>query len=156
MNLPMTFADVKEIITAGQLHKLIRSDKEQLKYTEFIKLLLESWCTPGDYFLSVKFGLAFTLEKNGKKSVSRQFSEDVKQQRHIALNDFPYFFEEGVLHYILWKLEGEILPTDILEIMKELKVRHEIADYVFFINPPNLKSIPDIYHAHIILKTNSS
>ena len=58
----------------------------------------------------------------------------------------------GVFHYVIWKLGGWVTNEDISDAIE--KLRHEIkfSEYIFYINPPHLKSIPDIEHAHVVLK----
>jgi len=57
-----------------------------------------------------------------------------------------------VEHYILWKLNGLVTIQDIEEAIESLKTAHNVLNSVYYINPPHLKSIPEIEHAHIILQ----
>lgn len=96
--------------------------------------------------------------------------EDQKEQksgfkRIIARNDFPYYFPNHIEHWCVWKLaiggEGEkddngvITREDIEWAKKELRKQKTsnnsvIVDTLDWINPPHLKSLPSIDHAHII------
>lgn len=58
----------------------------------------------------------------------------------------------GVHHYVIWKLGGFVTNEDISDSLEKLRSNIQFSDYVFYINPPHLKSIPDIEHAHVILK----
>lgn len=94
-------------------------------------------------------------------------------QRVVALNDFPYYFEAEIEHWCLWKLQGSgsdgvdleeedgVTEKDIewarhqLDLNKGLTFgavenKGEIEDMLYWVNPPHLKSIPGIDHAHII------
>lgn len=55
-------------------------------------------------------------------------------------------------HYILWKLNGFVTIQDIEEAIDELKRTHQMLNSTYYINPPHLKSIPEIEHAHIIIQ----
>ena len=45
--------------------------------------------------------------KNGGKNISAQFN--------LCTNDFPYFFEAGVQHFVLWKLGGVVTADEIVK-----------------------------------------
>jgi len=68
-------------------------------------------------------------------------------------NDFPYHFEPGVLHYLLWKLDGFLTLDEVSHARETLLETHHGSqvDSAFFINPPSLRSIPEIDHAHILI-----
>jgi len=55
-------------------------------------------------------------------------------------------------HYILWKLNGLITIQDIEEAIETLKNTCHVLNSTYYINPPHLKSIPEIEHAHIIIQ----
>jgi hypothetical protein len=82
-------------------------------------------------------------------------------------NDFPYYVEDNVVHYILWKYNNSTsnsnnnnIPTSITE--KEIEAAQRIletnptinaTEILHWINPPHLKSIPEIDHVHFLCKT---
>ena len=72
----------------------------------------------------------------------------------MKINDFPYFFEDNVEHYCLWKLKDELSDCEILNAIKQLQKNKKFGkNYAYYINPPNLKSILEVHHAHILIKT---
>jgi hypothetical protein len=81
-------------------------------------------------------------------------SKTIKQsQRSLAMNDFPYYMEDGIEHWCLWKLGGgDVDEVDIKWAKKELNLRSQgdILEMLHWINPVHLKSLPEIDHAHII------
>ena len=62
-------------------------------------------------------------------------------------NEFPYHLEPGIDHAILWS--NVELTKDLIE---QQIAKHVPADfeYVWFINTPSLRSVPDIHHAHVM------
>jgi hypothetical protein len=54
----------------------------------------------------------------------------------------------------LWKIDSDIKDEDISAALADLKVKYRAIDSAFYINPENLKSIPEISHAHIILRVD--
>ncbi len=77
--------------------------------------------------------------------------EIAEPQRIIAMNDFPYYMEENIEHWCLWKLGGgDVDENDIKWAKEELSTRDDISEMLHWINPEQYKSLPDIDHAHII------
>ena len=58
-------------------------------------------------------------------------------------------------HFILWKLNGILSIEEIMEAIQTIKQTSNIDDAIYYINPINLKSIPEIEHAHIITKRSN-
>ncbi len=72
-------------------------------------------------------------------------------RRILAMNDFPYYMEDGIEHWCLWKLGGEdVTENDISWAKEELASRGDIIEMMHWINPVYLKSLPDIDHVHIV------
>ena len=93
------------------------------------------------------------IDKDGKKVVVKKTENELKGHGLVLRpNDFPYCFDETVQHYCLWKLGGEVVEDDVAGAMRELKRSIEFTEYTYYINPPNLKSIQDVSHAHILIK----
>jgi len=78
----------------------------------------------------------------------------------LVPNDFPYYFAEGVEHWVLWKWGGEgvIQPSEVNQAI------HETFSYdsndsrriLYWENPPHLKSLPEIDHVHILVNNNKN
>ena len=74
------------------------------------------------------------------------------QVRGLVLrkNDFPYNLGRHE-HLILWKVEGGGLEErEIEEEVRRLEAAGE--EVVWWINPPQLKSVRDLDHAHVIVR----
>lgn len=63
-------------------------------------------------------------------------------------NDFPYNLDEGIKHYLLWSNQ-DLSPLDIEECIKEHTAG--AIETLWFINPVQLKSIPELWHAHVMV-----
>mmetsp|Transcript_27147 Transcript_27147/g.32087 ORF Transcript_27147/g.32087 Transcript_27147/m.32087 type:complete len:337 (+) Transcript_27147:45-1055(+) len=88
-------------------------------------------------------------------------------------NDFPYYVEDGIEHWCLWKLKGQVTQEDIQmakeDLIEMMSVGEDnssavrctdnanspekvdaFVDMLHWVNPPHLKSVPDIDHAHFL------
>lgn len=67
-------------------------------------------------------------------------------------NDFPYDLLEGIEHWLVWsnrEVELELVKAFLKEIIKEG------YDCLAYTNPPDKKSIPEIYHAQTFIYRQS-
>lgn len=63
-----------------------------------------------------------------------------------CLKEFPYNFEPGVSHFLLWSLK----PLSDSEVEKALSEHRKECEIIIFQNPPSLSSIPGLWHIHIV------
>jgi len=139
----------------GDLHRSLgRNDNELSAYYENCDREGENKTPPTGYIWEVYPTLA-----------------EVKSPLKVLLpNDFPYYIEDGIEHWCLWKLKGRVTNDDIQMAKDDLKQMmveanssaqfttnmsslenvDAFVDMLHWINPPHLKSIPDIDHAHIL------
>ena len=146
----LSWRDLELVIRLGRLELLGRSHAQQQEYRDFNAGLLQSWASAADYLLCSKFGLPETVLTTGLRAAVRP--EDFR--RVVLLrNDFPYHFEESIEHFVLWKCGPESLTAaEIEEARGRLVGELGFAETLFYVNPPHLKSILEIDHAHIIAR----
>eukprot|EP01038_Epipyxis_sp_PR26KG_P009976 gene9976-13418_t len=142
--------DILTIIETNRLELLGRSEDQQKTYNSFREQLLTQWKSIKDYLLVKKFTYDVEIGDDGLKiALIPNDREIFSLQLHI--NDYPYHFEHGVIHYILWKLNSEIVQIEIEQAAEELMKKHNTTDWCYYLNPPHLKSIPEIEHLHILI-----
>lgn len=82
--------------------------------------------------------------------------KSVKPEKHdcqtsrLVLNDFPYYFEENIEHWVYWKLGSTITESEINNTINSFSQDKKYLEISFWINPPHLKSLPDIDHIHFV------
>jgi hypothetical protein len=67
----------------------------------------------------------------------------------VTANDFPYDMEDGVEHWLVWS-NREVELELVNQLVRQLKTDH--FQFYAFLNPPNRKSIPEIFHAQLFLQ----
>lgn len=147
----MSFEQLRVVIRTNRLELLGRSEAAQAEYDSFVNELRLVWRGTGDYLLSSKFNLPSSTDADGKR-----FIEPSQRNTQLSLhkNDFPYHFEPGMEHYVLWKL-GQPLEEEEIKAARDQLLADEgggAEEALYYVNPPHLKSILDIDHAHIIVK----
>ena len=136
----ITWTELREIITSGELGRLTRTPQDLRAY--------EAWkrgIEAGEYG-SVT---TYMLEERLKWSLS---SEQSDKQHKLLVNDFPYAFESGIQHLVFWTKTS--LPDNLEALLHHLFPRIDRSDIQYFINPPALKSIGTLEHFHILLRNH--
>lgn len=132
-----------------ELERISRSEEDQREYEIFRHHLKRQYKSGTDYILITKFKFS-KIQKDGLWEAQPQL-RDFKEVRKILIpNDFPYYMVDGVVHYVLWKTNQEISEKDILDAKEELKGRINATDFLHWMNPHHLKSLPEIDHVHIL------
>ncbi|KAF9429313.1 hypothetical protein BGZ76_001502 [Entomortierella beljakovae] len=67
----------------------------------------------------------------------------------LKKNEFPYSVRPGIEHWLIWSRN---LLTDEDWIRAYLQERLPGRDFLFFINPPELRSVPTIFHIQVFTK----
>lgn len=161
----MEWSQLVEIIAVDKdLARLRRSQQDQQVYDEYMTNVVRAhYHTVMDFILITKLNVPVedepTAEGIKKRVVPIQqvTNNGTQVRKRLVPNDFPYYFERDVEHWILWKLGGDgIAPTEIEEAKDELRQKlGNVADTLHWINPPALKSIPEIDHVHILCRRPS-
>ena len=150
-DFPMrSWCELKTILDEESLEKLGRSKEQQNEYAEFRRQLNIDWITVTDYVLVSKMNFRQIVRDDGKFAAERL--QVMASRLVVVRNDFPYNFGSGVEHFVLWKTGSELVQSEIDAAAQRICMESGALDFVTFTNPPTLKSILDIEHAHIILK----
>ena len=89
-----------------------------------------------------------------KKQNMPDFKRSIIQQDtlfYLRKNDFPYFLETGIEHYVLWMKPGyHFTPSQIhYYLSQHIDSNHS---FTFFENCTRVKSIKEIPHVHVFIK----
>ncbi|KAI7900765.1 uncharacterized protein BX663DRAFT_476262 [Cokeromyces recurvatus] len=68
----------------------------------------------------------------------------------ILPNDFPYSIDPGIEHVLIWSKEP--LAADFVESLLEKNYGSSVWEWVYFVNPPELQSIPRLPHVHVFMR----
>jgi hypothetical protein len=151
---PMTWPELFDIIEKEKdFEKLSRKEAQQREYEIFRFHLRRQYKSIIDYILCTKFSFGKTRE-NGLWQTHPQLADISEVRKVLVPNDFPYYMADGIVHYILWKTKMDITQQDIEDAQKELRRRMEVVDILHWVNPPHVKSLPEIDHVHFLCLLN--
>jgi hypothetical protein len=155
---PAPWTELVRIIKDDDIAHLARSESQQREYEIFRYYLKRHYQSIVDFVLCTKFGVPkrWNAQTELWQRASHHDDEDDcnkngenSEKMVLVPNDFPYSMQPGIIHYILWK-RTKIAPTDIEVATDELKKQLSAEDIVYWVNPPNLKSLPEIDHVHFL------
>lgn len=160
---PFSWNELHQIIVQdNNLARLSRSMSQEETYQKYRQELLEEYVSIYDYILHSKFGYP-----KRRRSVLETTNDDHRWEAYpppsqppnsaqvvLVPNDFPYFTESGIVHWVLWKRHGKIDHNDINQAKEKLLKQFHAENgnaFIHWENPPHLKSLPDIDHVHILV-----
>jgi Protein of unknown function (DUF3605) len=162
--VPLDWEELTLIINVEQnLAKLSRSVQQQYDYEIYQRDLKKKWQSVIDHILCSKFGSCFQQVTNpdtglycAHPSLAEFTSPDGGGvvRKALVRNDFPYYLADNVEHWVLWKLGANCTDQDVDQAKQEIHEKQQnVQDFLYYINPPHLKSLPEIDHVHILCKT---
>jgi hypothetical protein len=138
--------ELRDIIEVEKdLAKLSRSETQQREYEGF----RYQYNSVIDCILISKLGFE-KVQINGLWQALPQLKDFGEVRKALVPNDFPYYMAYGIVHYVFWKTNENVTEKDIEEAQEDLKTMMDVEDMLYWVNPPHLKSLPEIDHVHFL------
>lgn len=152
IDIPVSWQQAKAIIEDGSVEEMAKLGRntDQLKvYRAFMAKVREDYASVADFIkVSVlERAVRFDPGTNKKQAV------DMEHESHQCLwrkNDFPYNFEKGIEHWLLWCTEP--LPPTLIQEKMAQHFPDKDYDTIFFVNPPQLQSVLAVWHCHVLVR----
>ncbi|KAF9303558.1 hypothetical protein BGZ74_003490 [Mortierella antarctica] len=168
-----SWSELSELVASKNLAPMGRSEEVQTAYQTAIKKRTKKYGSPGEYIRQrvLHWPPAEAPDSDSRPpSSASNFSDGNESSSssssvpslpcspigplnplEIALkkNEFPYSVKKGIEHWLIWSrnpLTNEVWTRRYLE--ERLPGR----DYLFFVNPPELRSVPSIFHVQVFTK----
>ena len=143
-----------EWIKESKLDLFGRSKQQMEKYINQRNLYKEYFESSKDKILVYFFKCSCKV--SGKTNKLEAIIDDkITPQYAIGLNDFPYYFDNCIKHYLLFSRIGEMDDNSINKVMDDyLKQNDKNSKYQvqYWRNPPQFQTIPEIWHVHVLVK----
>ncbi|KAJ2775624.1 hypothetical protein IWQ57_000306 [Coemansia nantahalensis] len=139
-----TWAELQCIIASEQFDQLGRTAADREIYAEDMRLVCQQYESVANYIRNVKLA---------------GFVDDPTTEYLLLPNDYPYALEADTTHLILWSkywlAPGTALdPTLCDMIVAQLDGLFGAGTYewLWFVNPAHLQSIPEVSHGHLLVR----
>ncbi|ORX48092.1 hypothetical protein BCR36DRAFT_584406, partial [Piromyces finnis] len=156
MARPFHWEEMKYIVEKNSVEVMVRSPADEAVYMNWMKVLKKKYSSINDYIKIVVMGYSEIIdEKTGirkafePKSDTKKLifeSEDVYYT--IRRNDFPYWLEPNIGHFVLWTSE-EFTREHAGKILHE---KFPESDIIYFSNTPDKKSVKGVCHYQIFTR----
>ena len=134
----------------GQFHRL---ESVTNKYNMHMSRYKDIYHTPEDMILHRILNYpSYWKYDDCSRSLKRTVDVQSITTNHTAFvpNEFPYNIDPNIKHYLLWSFRP-LTPREIREKIED-HIASDQYEYVYFINPNNLKSIKNIPHVHVMIR----
>ncbi|CAF0885334.1 unnamed protein product [Didymodactylos carnosus] len=154
--LPFSWDKICKIIESGELGRLMRYPDDTVRYSAWCDNIITLYSGMEKYLLEQRLGWHLPIKP--LSSILFENSDDYQ----ILLNDFPYAFDENIIHFVLWTKVpfgqdkngylDESTAKLIQEFINKKFVTHFGQENVrWFKNYNSASSIPTISHFHILI-----
>lgn len=140
---PLYWNELKTILKLKQYSKLHRKYIIKEQYINDTKLFKIFYRSVEDMIKIKYFKFKSIVINNKVESINTNMINKV-----LCENNYGYNVEKNVEHKLLWSLND--LSDENIKMFLDDKINKE---YIYFRNPANLRSIPDLFHIHVFIKT---
>lgn len=145
---PVTWEEIAQAVAANDVASISnigRAPMDLRVYRNFKAKVLERYASLADYMKE----LLFHYETGGREQDGKLVALDPVDPKHILLwrpPDFPYLLSNELEHHIVWSNK----PMGDEELQQFIKAKRKGWEYVTWVNPGPLASIPSVWHAHVV------
>jgi hypothetical protein len=153
---PTAWADLRRRVADGglvALGGLGRTPSEIRRYKAHSAELRRRFVSVADYLRHVVFGAPATPGADGRLAAPAPpgFGAPAAPPRLVwRANDFPYHLEAGAVHWNLWA-DRALAPAALAAAVRARFPQREEEDLAWYVNPPELMSVPALWHAHVVV-----
>ena len=140
---------LKHIDSEGYIHcRFSRTSDVDNTYAAHRSKVLSKYKDMGEYIKSTILNQKEVDSPDGVVCIPCDSSKDMA----IVRNDFPYkeCVKYDIDHYIIWTTK----PLSYERCSYHAKKVSEGKEFIWFINPPQYKSIPELWHMHVLVASN--
>jgi hypothetical protein len=140
-----TWDELKSAIAAKT--QIYRTREMQLEMRRVTKALKSEWRSIEDYLLHKVFAIdASATDADGRRCCDRASASG----RRLVDNDFPYWFEEGIEHKLLWSAGGALSAAEVdAELNASLSAD---LDRIWMLNSIAAQSVRGLWHVHVFIR----
>lgn len=151
INKPIEWNFLIKWFEDGQKFPLWRDQNNTQRYIEHQKSVSQDYRSIND-FIRIKY-LKWDIDsdKLTKKRIAIRGENSIKGPL-VTPNAFPYYLANGIQHWLIWCDPKPVEPEKIVEEVINREFQPEKFERFYFINPPRLRSISDVFHAHVFTK----
>ena len=150
-NKPIDWNDLLEWLKNGQTTLLWRTEQCAQRYIEHQKTVADQYVSINDYIRIHYLHWQMNIDPGTQKRVAVPCSTSIKEPL-LTLNKFPYYLVEDIQHWLIWCDPVPREPQKLIDTISDREFPPEKFDRITFVNPPRLRSIAGVFHAHVFTR----
>jgi hypothetical protein len=150
-NKPLEWNDLIKWLENGQKILLYRDEQCAQRYIEHQKFVSKEYRSINDFIRIRYLKWDIDFDKSIQKHIAIPSLKSIKEPL-LTLNDFPYYLVKDIQHWLIWCDPKPKEPKKIIEQVLNKNFPYEIFERISFINPPRLRSVSDVFHAHVFTR----
>jgi hypothetical protein len=150
-NQPIEWEDLIKWIDNGQKTLLWRDEQGAQRYIEHQKLVSKDYRSINDFIRIHYLQWDIHFDQSIQKRIAVRGLQSIKEPL-LTPNDFPYYLVPNIQHWLIWCDPKPAKIEQIIEQILNKKFPCEKFDRLSFVNPPSLRSVSDVFHAHVFTR----
>lgn len=150
-NKPIEWNDLIQWLADGQKTSLWRDANGAQRYIEHQKAVDRDYRSINDFIRINYLKWNSTIDTNSKKRIAVPSPTSIPGPL-LTPNRFPYYLAQGIEHWLIWCDPKPLEPESVIRKVIDHEFPSDKFDRISFINPPRLRSISDVFHAHIFTR----
>ncbi|KAJ2778433.1 hypothetical protein H4R18_004593 [Coemansia javaensis] len=152
---PVSWERLGALVASGDLSSIGRCYETQLVYERHKARVRQRHATMAGYLATEPLaGFAAQTRAPGFDPRSPMVASDFS----LRANDFPYYTDDGIEHWVLWckkRLQpGSVAPAAAAQAI--VRRFGPDAEWVYLVNPVHRQSVPQLSHAHVFVKRSTA
>lgn len=143
--------DLLEWLANGQKTSLWRDENCAQQYIEHQKSVDENYRSINDYIRINYLKWNSAIDPSSQKRIAVPSPTSI-QGPLLTPNRFPYHLAQGIEHWLIWCDPKPSEPEKIVQQVIDREFPSKRFERISFINPPRLRSISDVFHAHVFTR----
>ncbi|CAF0822931.1 unnamed protein product [Rotaria sordida] len=151
INKPIEWNYLIKWLENGQEYPLWRDEQQTQRYIEHQLLVSKEYGSMNDFIRINYLKWDVDLDKSSHRRIAIPGVESIKEPL-LTPNDFPYNLANGIQHWLIWCDPKPTEPEKIIEEVINKEFHSEQFEKLYFVNPPRLRSISGVFHAHVFTR----
>ena len=150
-NQPIKWEELIKWIDEGQKTLLWRDEQCAQRYIEHQRLVAKDYRSINDFIRIHYLKWDSHFDQSIGKRIAISGLKSIKEPL-LTPNDFPYYLVENIQHWLIW---SDPKPVNVEEMIEQILNKNfplEKFERLSFVNPPRLRSVSDVFHAHIFTR----
>ncbi|KAI8851877.1 hypothetical protein BC829DRAFT_386217, partial [Chytridium lagenaria] len=148
----LSWNDIKTIVKTQDFDRFSRQQYVLEEYMRWRADTTKKYASSADFIKIEVLSTSFEIDSQGRKVAKDDDNQYQSQRIILRPNNFPYatVAEEKIQHLVLWYTgKDDISPKAVENILKDKMPGFE---FIFYVNPPHKKTIPEINHYQVFAR----